>query len=104
MGALKGIRRAGGPSFRFGYDENGEDEDEDEEATPFAWKAGAGIILIGAVIANIQVGDKNPISVILYTLVAEVLLGTLLYAGFLIYFRQIIGIPKFVRDELDNDS
>jgi hypothetical protein len=61
-------------------------------------------VVIGAVISTTQLGDKNPISVILYTLVAEALLGTLLFAGVMIYFRQMIGIPKFVRDELDDDT
>ena len=102
MGAPKGIRRAGGPSFHFDYDEGS--EDDDEAGTPFVWKAGAGLLVIGAVISTTQLGDKNPISVILYTLVAEALLGALLFAGLMIYFRQMIGIPKFVRDELDDDS
>ena len=70
-------------------------EDDDERGTPFAWKAGVGLVVIGAVISTIQLGDKNPLSVIFYTLVTEVLLGTLLFAGLMIYFRQMIGIPKF---------
>ena len=61
------------------------------------------LVVIGAAISTYQLGAKNPVSIVLYTLVAQALLGTLAFAGVLIYFRQMIGIPKFARDELDDD-
>jgi hypothetical protein len=80
-------------------------EDEENEVGSGTWKGWPVVIVVLcalAVISSLTLGPAYPLSVVTYTLIAEIIVVVILYTSFKAYIQRIIGFPDFWKDTLQS--
>lgn len=91
MGAPKGIRSIPGTLEFDGY----EDEDEDEGGRWKRWIVLAVALCISAAISAEILGPSSTLSIVLYTLITELILVALFFASISVFLQHAIDLPEF---------
>lgn len=95
MGAPKGIRPT---SSRIILEELEEDDTEDEESGWKGYAIPAVAVCASAVVSSILLGAAYPLTVVLYTLSAELVIIAIFFAYLVVHIRRTIGSGRFWRD------
>lgn len=93
MGSPKGVRSVIG-NIRIGDDE----EDEEGEGTWKRWPVLAVVLCSLAIISSLVLGPAYPLSVIAYTMIAEIVIVLLLVASFRVFLQRAVGFPDFWKE------
>jgi hypothetical protein len=103
MGAPRGIQvvprlTLGGP----GEPAGGEEGDEEEEKGPGSWWKGwilpAVVLCSAAIISALKLGSADPLSIVLYTLNAELILAALFFGYLYLHLMRGLGSRNFWRN------
>jgi hypothetical protein len=82
----------GGP----GEPEGGEEEDEEEEGSWWrGWLMPAVVLCLAALISTLELGSTYPLSVVLYTLSAELILAALFFGYLYLHLMRGLGSRNF---------
>jgi hypothetical protein len=98
MGAPKGVRSVPGTLQVGPYEFEAEDEDEDEDGVWRGWLIWAIALCASAAVSTVMLGAAFPLSVILYTLIAEAIIVMIFFAALKIFLRRVIGFPQFFKE------
>jgi hypothetical protein len=93
MGAPRGIRSVVGIIDI--------DEDEENEVGSGVWKGWlvAAIALCAlTVISSLTLGTAYPLSIVAYTLIAEIIIGVLFFAALKVFLQRMVGFPEFWKE------
>jgi len=94
MGAPKGIQTI--PRMKLTYGDGPEDDDDEEEGNGWrGWLVPATVLALAAAISAVEVGPAHPLSIVLYTLIAELILAALFSASIGLYFSRRVGSRNF---------
>jgi hypothetical protein len=97
MGAPKGMRPISGHISLDSPVEHEEDEDEGEWGWWKRWLSPTGILGAAAVISTAIFGPTFPLSVILYTIIAEIAIGAAFLASMTVFLKRSV-VPKFFEE------
>lgn len=94
MGAPKGIQTI--PRMTL-FREDGPDgeEEEEEEGWSRGWLISAVVLCAAAAVSAMKLGPTRPLSIVLYTLIAEAILATAFFAYLRIYILRTMGSRSF---------
>lgn len=99
VGAPKGIRSLPGTLQVGPYEFEGEDGDEDDDdRIGWRWPVQAAVLCAVATVSTALLGPSYPLSVVSYTLIAELIIMMLFFAALKIYLRRMVGFPKFFKE------
>lgn len=97
VGAPKGIRSVPGTLQVGPYEFEDEEEDEDEDGFGWRWLGWVAVLCAAAAVSAVMLGPSYPLSVVSYTLIAEVIIIAIFFAALKIYLHRMVGFRNSSR-------